>query len=368
MITAHPLSAPLTSGSTLLWYTTRATGIVSLVLLTGTVMLGVIGTARAASARWPRLVTAGLHRNLALTALGLVVVHVVTTVLDPFASISVAAAFIPFSSPYRPLWLSLGAVAFDLMLAVVATSLLRDRLSHRSWRAVHLLVYASWPVALWHGLGTGTDTKLIWVLAINIGCVAAVAWAIWWRLSLAANPLTRASGLLALAVVPVLTGVFVLAGPLQPGWALRAGTPVKLLGNQSQAPAGHTGSAAPTLSGTPFTGRLSVAGGSGSGQRTITITGHTTTAPRLGFVIVLRGTPSGGGVSLTSGSVRIGRAGTASGYSGPVVELAGRSLLADVSGQAGHRTAVFALKIRGSAVTGTVSLRASGGGGGSGGE
>lgn len=367
MIAAHPLSAPLTTGSTLLWYATRATGIVSMVLLTGTVMLGVIGTARAASTRWPRLVTAGLHRNLSLTALGLVVVHVITTVIDPFASISVAAAFIPYSSPYRPLWLSLGAVAFDLMLAVIATSLLRDRLSRRAWRAVHLLVYACWPVALWHGLGTGTDTKLAWVLAINIGCVAAVAWAIWWRLSLTANPVTRAAGLLGLGLVPVLTGVFVLAGPLQSGWARRAGTPVKLLGNQSQAPASPPVSSAPRLASTPFTGRLSVASGPGSGQRTITITGHTTAAPRVGFVIVLHGTPSGGGVSLTSGSVRIGRAGSASGLSGPVVELAGSSLLADVTGQAGTRQAVFALRINGSLVTGTVSLRA-GGGGNNGGE
>jgi Ferric reductase like transmembrane component len=362
MIAAHPLSAPLTSGSTLLWYATRATGIVSMVLLTGTVMLGVIGTARAATTRWPRLVTAGLHRNIALTALGLVVVHVLTTVLDPFASISVAAAFIPYSSPYRPLWLSLGAVAFDLMLAVIATSLLRDHLSHRAWRAVHLLVYACWPVALWHGLGTGTDTRLAWVLAINIGCVAAVAWAIWWRLSLTANPLTRAAGLLALALAPVLTGVFVLAGPLQSGWARRAGTPVKLLGNQSQASPAPSGSAAPRLVSTPFRGRLSVASGPGSGQRTITITGRTTAAPRIGFVIVLHGIPSGGGVSLTSGSVRIGRAGTASGYSGPVTQLAGSSLLADVSGQAGKRQADFALTISGSVVTGTISLRAAGGG------
>ncbi len=183
MITGHALSAPLMGGSALLWYVTRATGIISLVLLTGTVMLGVLGTARAASERWPRIVTASLHRSLALTSVALVGVHVITTVLDPFASIGVVAVFIPGSSAYRPLWLGLGAVSFDLLLAVIITSLLRDRLSHRAWQAVHLLVYAGWPIALWHGLGTGTDTRLAWVLAINVGCVAAVGWAVWWRLS-----------------------------------------------------------------------------------------------------------------------------------------------------------------------------------------
>jgi sulfoxide reductase heme-binding subunit YedZ len=362
MIAGQPLSAPITSGSTLLWYATRATGIVSLVLLTGTVMLGITGPVRAASARWPRLVTAGLHRNVALTALALVVVHVVTTVLDPFVSISLAAAFIPDTSAYRPLWLSLGAVAFDLMLAVIVTSLLRDRLSHRAWRAVHLLVYACWPIALWHGLGTGTDTRLTWVLGINIACVAAVGWAIWWRLSLSASQLTRAIGIGALALVPVLTAVFAMTGPLQSGWARRAGTPVKLLGNQKQASSASSRNAPLHLSDTPFSGRLSVASGPGSGRRTISITGRTSAAPHVSFVIVLHGTPSGSGVSLTSGTVRIGRARTASDYSGSVVELAGHTLVADVAGRAGRQRAQFTLTINGASVTGTVTLQAAAGG------
>lgn len=213
-----------------LWYVTRSTGIIALVLLTGTVVLGVLGTARVATERWPRIVTAGLHRNLALTATALVAVHVVTTILDPFVSIGPVAAFVPFTSSYRPIWLSLGAVSFDLLLAVLITSLLRDRLSHRAWRVVHLLVYACWPVALWHALGTGTDTRLHWVLAIDIACALALAVAVWWRLSLTSSPAIRRFGLVTLAALGLLTAIFVLVGPLQPGWPARAGTPPALLG------------------------------------------------------------------------------------------------------------------------------------------
>ncbi|HWF79248.1 MAG TPA: ferric reductase-like transmembrane domain-containing protein [Streptosporangiaceae bacterium] len=213
-----------------LWYSTRATGIVAFILLTGTVVLGVLGTAGVASERWPRIVTAGLHKNLALTATALVAVHVVTTVLDPFVSISLVAAFVPFTSSYRPIWLSLGAVALDLLLAVIVTSVLRDRLSHRAWRAVHLLVYACWPVALWHALGTGTDTRLHWVLAIDVACMLALGLAVGWRLSLTASARVRRLGLLTLAALALLTAIFVLAGPLQPGWPARAGTPPALLG------------------------------------------------------------------------------------------------------------------------------------------
>lgn len=371
MIAGQVLSAPLTGGSALLWYATRATGIVSLVLLTGTVMLGVLGTARAASERWPRIVTASLHRNLALTSVALVAVHVITTVLDPFASIGLVAAFIPGGSPYRPLWLSLGAVSFDLLLAVIITSLLRDRLNQRAWQAVHLLVYASWPIALWHGLGTGTDTRLPWVLAINVGCVAAVGWAIWWRLTLTRSPLTRVAGLATLGLAPVLTAVFVLTGPLQPGWARRAGTPATLLGSHSQAAAGRSAGSQPRrLVNAPFRGRLTIANGPGANHRTITIAGQISEPSAQRFVIVLRGTPSGGGVALSSGTVRIGRAGTASALSGPVVRLAGHELIANVSSgsggsgssgdsaSSGRRQAQFRLTISGSAVTGSVSLLA----------
>jgi len=355
-VTGHLLGAPVIVAPSLLWYATMP---VALVLLTGTVALGVIGTARAASARWPRVVTAGLHKNLALISAAMVAVHIVTTIVDPFAAIGLVSAVVPFSSAYRPLWLSLGAVAFDLLLAVLITSLLRDRLTRRSWQAVHLLVYVSWPIALWHALGTGTDTKLPWVLAIDAACVAAVGWAIWWRLSLTGNPLGRATGLLALPVLPLLTLVFVVAGPLQPGWARRAGTPAALLGRTT------TGSSPAVDPGQPgrlvdvsLTGRAVVSDGPAAGERTIRITGHTIAAPTERFVIILHGAPSGGGVALSGGTARIGTLGTASGYFGPVVQLAGQELVAAVTGQGGQRRAQFILTINGSVVTGTVSLLA----------
>ncbi len=178
-----------------LWYATRATGVMALVLLTITVVIGIVGVSRMESRYWSRVVTAGLHRNIALLVVVFVVAHVLTTVLDSFVSISLATAIIPFASNYRPIWLSLGTVAFDLIVALVATSLLRSRLSYRAWRAVHLLAYLSWPVALWHGLGTGTDTGLPWMLAIYAACLAAVAGAVLWRLRLAAA--ARRAGSLA---------------------------------------------------------------------------------------------------------------------------------------------------------------------------
>jgi methionine sulfoxide reductase heme-binding subunit len=225
-IVASHLLAVGASGPSPLWYITRATGVVALLLLTGTVALGIAGTARLESSAMPRLVRSGLHRNLSILAVAFVAVHVVTTVLDPYAGIKLVSAVIPFSSSYRPLWLGLGAVAFDMLLALIMSSLIRARLPYRAWRAVHWLAYASWPAALWHGLGTGTDSKLPWLVLLDAACVLVVAVAIGWRIRLSPRAELRRVGLLATAGFMAATIVFTAMGPMQPGWARRAGTPV----------------------------------------------------------------------------------------------------------------------------------------------
>jgi sulfoxide reductase heme-binding subunit YedZ len=165
-----------------LWYTTRAAGLVTLLLLTASVLLGVMTAGRFSSERWPRFLTTGLHRNVSLLAGVFLVVHVGTTLIDTYVSIPVAATFVPFISSYKTFWLGLGAIALDLLLLLVVTSLVRGRLGHRSWRIMHWLAYACWPIALAHGLGIGTDRDTVWVFALTMACAAAVAAATTWRL------------------------------------------------------------------------------------------------------------------------------------------------------------------------------------------
>jgi methionine sulfoxide reductase heme-binding subunit len=226
----HALAAAGTAPSPL-WYTARATGVVALILLTLTVALGVAGSTRLSTPALPRLVRSGLHRNIALLSVAFVAAHVLTTVLDPYASISITSAVIPFSSHYRPFWLSLGTIAFDMLLALVLTSMVRTRLSYRAWRAVHWLAYASWPIALWHGLGTGSDSKLSLLLVLDALCVLVVAAAALWRLQLLPPGRTRVIGRAATAAIMLATVVFAAVGPLQSGWARRAGTPASMLGS-----------------------------------------------------------------------------------------------------------------------------------------
>jgi predicted ferric reductase len=165
----------------LLWYATRAAGIVSLILLTGVMCLGVVTAVRWQRPGWPRFLSAEVHRSIALLSLVFLALHISIAVLDPYTSLGLAA-LIPFASGYRTVWLGLGPVAVYLLIAVIVTSLIRERLGHRAWRLVHWATYAAWPVALLHGFGTGTDGSALWMLVIDGLCVIAVLSAVAWRL------------------------------------------------------------------------------------------------------------------------------------------------------------------------------------------
>jgi len=243
-----------------MWYATRASGYTALVLLSASVVLGVLTSSRESRRDWPRFVVQSLHRNLSLLAGVFLVVHIVTSVIDPFAKLNFVDAFIPFIATYRPLWLGLGVVAFELLIAITATSLVRHRLGWRSWRVVHLFAYASWPIAVVHGLGTGTDTKSIWALVLVAVCVFAVVAAVIWRLARAGPRFTtlRTLGIAGGVTATGLLVVWMAAGPLQHGWARAAGTPADLLVGTGATPVGTSSSTAELAAGLSdqLTGRL----------------------------------------------------------------------------------------------------------------
>ncbi len=362
------------TGPTTLWYLSRGTGVVSLLLLTAAVVLGVAGPLRAR----PRVLLASLHRTVPLLAIAFVVAHVLTTVADGYAPIGVKDLILPFLSPYRPIWLGLGTVAFDLLLALVATSLLRARIGLRGWRAVHWLAYLSWPVALAHGLGTGTDAKSGWLLALSAICTVAVAAAVVLRV-LQTPALAGGRRLAALGAVPVVVLVLLVwaqTGPLQHGWARRAGTPVSLI-----ASAARTASATPGKVSTParqvvpatplpytatLSGSLVQSPPNSSGIATVQIDARTSGPVAGRLRATLYGVPlEGGGLSMESSDVAYATAGALAAYRGPVVALEGTHITAVVRDAAGkHLRLDLDLRIDPSSgsVDGTLRVHDSGGG------
>jgi sulfoxide reductase heme-binding subunit YedZ len=166
-----------------LWYTARGTGAVLLLLLTVTVVLGITSRSGRTFLGLPRFAVSAVHRNASLIAVGLLVVHMLTLLADPYAQLKVADLVVPFGGADRPFWLGLGTLAADLIGVLVVTSLVRHRLGARAWRSIHWLAYAAWPFGLLHALGIGSDAGTLWLRLVAGTSLAGVLAAVVWRLS-----------------------------------------------------------------------------------------------------------------------------------------------------------------------------------------
>ncbi len=166
-----------------LWAFGRVSGVISLALFTCTVLLGILTRSGRSLLGVPRFSLTLIHRNIALLATVFLALHVGSLMLDSYAKLNVIDAVVPFLGSFRPFWQGLGTVAFDLVLAVVATSLLRHRIGLRTFRAVHWFSYAMWPIALAHAIGNGTNGTSKWFLLLGVGSVAVVVAALAWRVS-----------------------------------------------------------------------------------------------------------------------------------------------------------------------------------------
>jgi DMSO/TMAO reductase YedYZ heme-binding membrane subunit len=353
------------------WFITRATGAVALVLLTVSVCLGIAEIRRSRPRGLPRFVIDSLHRSASLLAVVFLVVHIATTLLDGFAPISLLDSVTGFTSSYRSVWLGLGAVASDLMIAVTITSLVRQRLGYRTWRLIHWLAYASWPLALVHGYGTGTDTRAAWMLVLSGACVVATIAAVVARVNAGwpdHRPF-RVSALGLAALVPVGLVAWMPSGPLAAGWARRAGTPASVLAKAHGSAAVAGGSSSSRTTSTPisvtarFTGTVRQQQ-LGPGPTLVDIT-LTVGDPRLRDVhIRIEGEPiSGGGVQMTSSEVSAGPAANGHQYTGRVTALQGADIQATLSDRAGS-TLVLLARLRlgagGQAASGTLTARSGG--------
>jgi sulfoxide reductase heme-binding subunit YedZ len=333
----------IAAGGRAYWYLTRSTGIVSLLLLTAIVILGTLSPMRlAGGSRWPRFVFGALHRDLSLLALAVLAVHIVTSVLDSFAPIGWFDAVMPLHSAYRSLWVGLGALAFDLFLALVITSIARRRLGYERWHCIHWLAYACWPIAVLHGLGTGSDVRSTWLEAVTLVCIVASVVAILVRIASARPSGSRArTGWATLTLAaPIGTVAFALLGPMQPGWAASAGTPPALLhGGSGRSGSGTLAVATARAAPRSFSARVSgrrissaVRGGTLI-DLSLALTGRVPGELR----VRLAGKPiSGGGLSLVGSDVELSAPALGTVLTGSVVSLDGTRLRALVRQSGGH--------------------------------
>ena len=232
------MTAIAAAGPSPLWYFSRGAGLATLLLLTLSVVLGIGTAASSGPVNGRRFVTASLHRTASLLAVLVLAAHITTAVLDPFAHLTARDALVPFGAAYRPVWLGLGVVAAEILGALVVTSLLRGRIGPRTWRAIHWSAYASWPLAVVHGLGTGSDAQAPWVLGLTAACATAVVLAGLRRLlsgRLRTAPVRLAATAAATVSLASIAG-WTARGPLQPNWTAMSGTPVAVVATPRPTP------------------------------------------------------------------------------------------------------------------------------------
>jgi methionine sulfoxide reductase heme-binding subunit len=206
----HLTSSPLD------WYTARAAGVIAYLLLSFVVVLGTTMASKASLRRWPQFALEDVHRFAGLLVGAFVTIHIATIAIDSWLPFSVASLAIPLLARYRPIWVALGIVAAELLLALAVTNHYRRRLPYRFWRRAHYLNFAVWGAATLHGIGSGTDRNAPWLLAVCSLAVAAVAIAITTRLLRRRKNATRvAAAPAAAAVVGVALVLGLALGPLR---------------------------------------------------------------------------------------------------------------------------------------------------------
>ncbi len=156
------------------WYAARAAGIVAYLLLTSVVAIGVGLAGRMNGKSWPSFAVAEVHRFGGLLVGTFIGIHVLTIAIDSYMRFSLAQLAVPFTSSYRPVWVALGIVAAELLLALAIANRLRRTLRYRWWKRTHYLNFAVWAAATLHGIGSGTDRGALWMTAIYAASVALV--------------------------------------------------------------------------------------------------------------------------------------------------------------------------------------------------
>ncbi|MHB8470869.1 MAG: ferric reductase-like transmembrane domain-containing protein [Gaiellaceae bacterium] len=197
------------------WYAARAAGVVAYLLLSFVVVLGTTMARKATLRRWPQFALEDVHRFAGLLVGAFVAIHVVTIAIDSWLPFSIASIAIPLLSLYRPVWVALGIVAAELLLALAVTNHYRRRLPYRFWRRAHYLNFAVWTAATLHGIGSGTDRSSPWLLAVYSLAVAAVTIAITVRLLRGCAPGLRIAGAAAVALAAVALSLGLALGPLR---------------------------------------------------------------------------------------------------------------------------------------------------------
>lgn len=172
-------SIPAT-GSKSFWFISRSTGVLGWLLLTFSVMWGMVQSGALGRPTIPPALAFGLHNFLSLAGLALVTVHGVILLGDSYLKLSVADIAIPFASTYEPFLMGLGIFSFYMMIVLTVSFYLRSKIGNKTFRAIHYASYLAYLLGLWHSWALGTDSGILW--PVYLLATVAVLFLLWQRI------------------------------------------------------------------------------------------------------------------------------------------------------------------------------------------
>ncbi|ACU53937.1 hypothetical protein Afer_0999 [Acidimicrobium ferrooxidans DSM 10331] len=335
--------------SPLLWYLTRVSGLAALVMLGAVALLGIAVAGKILPSGVARFLGPDLHRRLSLTLVVVLAIHILTALADSFVPIGWTAAVIPFLSHYRRAFVGFGTLAFDGLLIVIASSLARQHLGFALWKRTHMLVWLVLALAIVHGLGTGSDTRLAAVLAVYGAITAGVI--VLAVLRIRRDPdlahTARTLGMVGVLGVPGVVALWARSGPLRPGWSARIDgtaptTATTAAVTRSSEPLGGPITATVTQTQATSATDLTIAGAIGGTNERLTV--------------VLTGQPSEGVFAVSGGTVTLGTPSAPNLCHGSVTALGGSTISFSLACPHATVEGTAALAIDANGATGQVSF------------
>ncbi len=150
------------------WYSVRALGFLGYLVLAGSVLYGLLLSTKILDAIAHRPVSFALHKDLSIVGLILISLHGLLLLGDASYPFTLRSILVPFASPYSPLAVGIGQLAFYATAVVTASFYVRRRIGQNMWRSIHYATFLAFAGGTAHGIFSGSDSGTPWAFWVYL--------------------------------------------------------------------------------------------------------------------------------------------------------------------------------------------------------
>ena len=168
------------------WFVTRAAGLMAYLLVWLSTVWGLAVSSKVFDGALHRAFTYDFHQFISLLSIAFVVIHLVVLLFDQYQPFTLAQILVPFTAPYRSVWVGVGTIGLYLTLIVSFTFYIRKWIGQKTFRLIHFASYLAFAGSALHGLLSGTDSPLWSVQAMYLVTAISVVFLTVYRIVMSA--------------------------------------------------------------------------------------------------------------------------------------------------------------------------------------